>query len=83
MYKKNYRSRKTVSPEMKKRILNEIEFLKERISSKRKSIKKFIKLIAEDPDNKQVYQKHVIRHQKFISKAMHEIEKKEMILLDS
>ena len=40
MYKKNYRSRKTVSPEMKKRILSEIEFLKERISSKRKSIKK-------------------------------------------
>jgi len=83
MYKKNYKSRKTISPELKKQILNEIQVLKEKILSKIKSIEKFTRLAEEDPDNKQIYEKHMLRHQKFISKAKQEIEKKEMILLDS
>ena len=83
LFKKIYKSRKTVSKEDADKLNKDISNLEQEIDKRIKQIEKFETLIIDDPEHKERYLKRIQAHQRFIKEHKVEIEKIEMFLLDS
>lgn len=83
IFKKLYKSKKTVSKEEKEMLEKELAELKQDTQTRKQQIEKFNKLIQEDPDYKQKYIERKSVHEQILANAQQRIEKIEIILLDS
>ena len=83
IFKKLYKSKKTVSVDEKKSFEKELNDLKKELVIRKKQIEKFNSLIIEDPTHKKKYFERMDVHKKFVLEAEQRIKEIEIILLDS
>ena len=83
IFKKLYKSRKTVTEEEKQKLQKELEGLKSESKLRKAQIEKFNFLITHDPQYKEKYSQRMNVHKKFVSEAEKRIDEIEIILLDS
>ena len=81
-FKKAFRSRKTLSDEKVEELEEAIERLTEDTKLREAQIIKFVKLLQQDPINKDKYAKRLIIHQRIIRDNKQKIEELEIKLLD-
>lgn len=83
LFKKLYRSRKSVSNEEAEDIKKQIERLQDDNKLREAQIIKFGKLLQEDPVNKDKYAKRINVHTRIINDNKQTIQQLEIKLLDS
>ena len=83
LFKKLYRSRKSVSNEEAEDIKKQIERLEDDNKLREAQIVKFGKLLQEDPVNKDKYAKRINVHTRIINDNKQTIQQLEIKLLDS
>jgi len=83
LYKKYYKSRKTISDEQAKKLRQDIDALKQENELRKKQIEKFTKLSVLEEENSERYKKRIDVHHEFIKSNLFRIEEIEMILLDN
>jgi len=83
IFKKLYKSRKTVTKEEASKLKNDIRVLEVEIDKRLSQIEKFETLIVDDPRYKKRYLERISAHKRFIKEHLDKIEEIEMILLDS
>jgi len=83
LFKKLYRSRKSVSNEEAEDIKKQIERLQDDNKLREAQIVKFGKLLQEDPVNKDKYAKRINVHTRIINDNKQTIQQLEIKLLDS
>ncbi len=83
VYKKLYKSRKTVSTKEAKTYKKKIKDLKASIEKRTEQISKYKKLIKEDTSRKDRYHQRIKVHEQYIDKENKLIKEIEFILLDS
>ena len=83
LFKKLYKSKKTIPAEEAEILNQELEKLKEDTTLREAQVIKLARLLQEDPANSAVYAKRLNTHNRIILDNKQKIEELEMKLLDS
>lgn len=83
IFKKNYKSRKSVSAEEAEEMKSQLQRLQEDNKLREAQLIRLGKLLQEDPVNKERYAKRILIHNRIINENKQTIQEIELKLLDS